>query len=249
MGLDRPLGMTRAGEPTAVFREQALAALRAAYGDITETVMKLTETDATRPSRCPGWWVADIVHHLLLDAQRALVAFATPTTEPANLDYVSYWKVAWRLCGLPNGSASRSRADAAAHERFMRLSAAAYPRFADLADRWAETSSAALRAAAAQPADARLTVGGHVLSTPDFITTLAVEGTIHHLDLNLDGHLPSTVALTMVRRTLDGLLGSGTRRPDWSDLEYALKGTGRVELDHTERALLACAADRFPLLH
>jgi hypothetical protein len=90
---------------------------------------------------------------------------------------------------------------------------------------------------------------GHVLTAGDLITTLAVEATVHHLDLTVRLPLapqPSPEGLAAVRATLDGLLG----RPaltEWSDEHYARVGTGRAALTDAERAALGTAADRFPL--
>jgi hypothetical protein len=38
-----------------------------------------------------GWTRADLLYHLLLDAHRALVTFATPATARPDVDFVSYW--------------------------------------------------------------------------------------------------------------------------------------------------------------
>ena len=48
---------------------------------ITAVVAALPDDDLRRPTRCSGWTVADLVYHLLLDAQRALVTFASPTDD------------------------------------------------------------------------------------------------------------------------------------------------------------------------
>ncbi|KMS65811.1 hypothetical protein ACH49_30290, partial [Streptomyces leeuwenhoekii] len=83
----------------------------------------------------------------------------------------------------------------------------------------------------------------------DLMLTLAVEATIHHLDLT--AHLPAAPGpapsgLTATRAALDGLLG----RPvpvDWSDEHYARAATGRVPLTRDERRALGPDADRIPL--
>jgi hypothetical protein len=113
---------------------------------------------------------------------------------------------------------------------------------------WTETAEAARRAARACPHQL-VTTQGHVLRTADFIGTLAVEATVHYLDMTVE--LPATappdpISLGLVRRVLDGLLGEAPP-DDWGDLTYVLKGTGRLALTDTERARLGPAADRFPL--
>lgn len=78
---------------------------------------------------------------------------------------------------------------------------------------------------------------------------MIVEATIHYLDLTLNLQAPSAPAeaLARVRSVLDGLLG--TLPPlDWGDIEYVLKGTGRMVLTPEDRDGLADLARRFPLL-
>src|SRR5262249_30999249 len=71
--------------------EDPLAALRVAYGDLTVLAASLTEEDSWLPTGCRGWVMRDLVLHLLSDAQRGLVALATPSDEPPDRDAVTYW--------------------------------------------------------------------------------------------------------------------------------------------------------------
>jgi hypothetical protein len=115
---------------------------------------------------------------------------------------------------------------------------------------WAETAAAAARAAAALPADVKLATQGHVLTAADVLATLAVEATIHHLDLTAgDTRLagPSGPGLAVTRETLDGVLGQPVPA-GWDDATYALKATGRAGLTAADRASLGELADRLPLL-
>ena len=50
------------------------------YQAVTADLERLDEEDLARPSPCLGWTRADLLYHMLLDAQRALVTFATPAT-------------------------------------------------------------------------------------------------------------------------------------------------------------------------
>jgi hypothetical protein len=172
--------------------------------------------------------------HVLLDAQRALVTFASPDTGPPDTDYVSYWT------GYMSGADSDH---AAAHARYARQSAAAYGSARGLVAQWTDTAGAAVWAARNVP-DGPLTTQGRVLAVPDVVATFAVEAAVHHLDFDLG---EPAIPLDLVVRTLDGLLGEGRRRPEWDDLTYTLKGTGRLELDGAERAVLGRDAARFPL--
>ncbi len=67
-----------------------LDALRIAYGDLAALAVSLDEDASWRPTACAGWAVRDLVHHLLGDAQRALVALATPSSGPVDRDSTTY---------------------------------------------------------------------------------------------------------------------------------------------------------------
>src|SRR5258705_497362 len=95
----------------------------------------------------------------------------------------------------------------------------------------AETATAAAHAAATLPAEAKVATQGHVLFAGDFMATLAVEATVHHLDLSAgDESLagPSGPGLAVARETLDGVLGKPVP-VGWDDVGYVLKATGRAD--------------------
>ncbi len=86
-------------------------------------------------------------------------------------------------------------------------------------------------------------------ATGDFMATLAVEAAVHYLDLNVGlsaAPPPDPLSLALVRRVLDGLLGTPLPGP-WDDISYALKGTGRVPVTPADRAEIGPLADRLPL--
>ncbi|HEX3389800.1 MAG TPA: maleylpyruvate isomerase N-terminal domain-containing protein [Streptosporangiaceae bacterium] len=222
----------------------ALDALETGYRNVTDVVTGLSEADLMRPSGCAGWAVTDVLYHQLLDAQRALVAFATPVTGPADRDDVSYWVA---FAPQDGEAGDRARAEAAAHARFVRVAASAYPPAA-LARVWSETAAAACRAARACRAEA-VTTQGYVLCPADFTATLAVETAVHYLDLTVglpSAPPPDPASLVLVRRVLEGLLGSPLPA-SWDDVRAAVKGTGRAPLTDEDRALLGPLAERVPL--
>jgi hypothetical protein len=184
-----------------------------------------------------------------MDAERALIAFATPAPGPADLNQVSYWS---------NWSAEFDPELAATHAQHIRIAAAAYSRPAWRVAHWRDTAEAAVRAARAAPADGYVSTQNHVLSVPDFVLTLVVEATIHHLDLivNLPAPSPTAGNLRLVRRTLTELAAdisgqparSALARTGWDDTTLALKATGRLALTEHERADPRCAGQPLPVI-
>src|SRR5215467_15672292 len=102
----------------------AFGALDTMYGQTTAVVGALSDGAMLRRTRCAGWAVADVLYHQLLDARRALRAFATPADGPADRDDVSYWRDY-----APGGGedAANGGDGAAAHARYVRIVASAYP--------------------------------------------------------------------------------------------------------------------------
>jgi Mycothiol maleylpyruvate isomerase N-terminal domain len=219
--------------------DRARAAMVASYQAVTGDAGQLGEAELARPSGCLGWSRADLLFHMLLDAQRALVTFATPADGERDVDFVSYW--------APFRPAAEGYLR---HARFTRRVASSFESDLDIVALWTETAAAAARAATALPDAIRVATQGHVLAAADFLATLAVEATIHHLDLtagltSLAG--PSGPGLAVTRQTLDGVLGQPVPA-GWDDATYALKATGRADLTDDDRASLGALAARLPLL-
>ncbi|PJE93925.1 hypothetical protein CUT44_31605 [Streptomyces carminius] len=212
--------------------------LRASYRAFGAVVARVDEERSWLPTGCTGWAVRDLVLHCLGDARRGLVALHTPAGREPDRDAVTYWEL-WRP-GAAGGSAGRA---------VPRVIAGLFAEFAELRDLYLETSAAVLHAADRADTGEPVATQGHVLTAGDLVRTLAVEATVHHLDLivSLPGAPgPSGEGLGEVRRTLDGLLG----RPvplGWDDAHYARAATGRAPLTETERERLGADAGRFPL--
>jgi hypothetical protein len=229
-------------------RDEAVGALRDCYTAISRQVQAIGAALETTPTRCAGWTAADLLFHLLLDAQRALVAMAAPAEGDPDTDAVTYWEP-WQ----PGSNRSVE------HLRFVRRSAAAYRAPGGLVAQWDETSDAVVRLATWVPHEL-ITTQGRLLTLPDFLETLVVEAALHLLDFALDtGPGAGTAtgggsllrvppqAEQILRFTLDGLLGMAP--PSRWDLEgYALRADGRRPLTDSDRRALGWLADRFPLL-
>lgn len=206
--------------------------LHSAYRALLDAVSDLDDDAGWRNTRCTGWTVRDLVHHLLSDAQRGLVALHTPAGGPADVDAVTYWR-AWQP-DAPGAAAGR---------RGTRIMASAWTSVRPIAGLYAETATALLVAAAERPSGDLVATQGHTLTVDDLLSTLAVEATVHQLDLGLGE--PSAAGLSEVRRVLDGLLGRTL--PIADAIRYVLIGTGREQPTAGELDLLGPDADRLPL--
>jgi hypothetical protein len=167
--------------------------------------------------------VGPLLVHLLYDAERALAAFATPSEAEPDRDFVTYWR------DYPPGEGGDTS--------FVQVVASAYRKpSVDLVKHWRELSEAAARAAALGLVDKgkRVATQGHVLAAKDFVATLIVEATVHHLDLIVelpDAPEPDPEALQVTARTLDGLFGPEAWDViGWDTTTYVLKATGRLPL-------------------
>ena len=217
--------------------DDALRLLSTAYRDVAGVLGSLSPQEAWEPTGCAGWSVVDLGFHLLSDARRALVALNTPADRPADTDAVDYWR-AWRP-PEPGDEVElwTTRVPASVHGGLPGISG-----------RYAETSAAALVAAARVRPDDLVGTQGKVLTVADFLSTLTVEAAVHHLDLvlRLDRPGPAAGPLAEVRRVLEGL--AGTALPlRWDDVTAARRGTGREPLTDDDRAELGPVAAAFPL--
>lgn len=222
--------------PTPDPAPAALTLLEQTYTPLLAFADAVDEATGWAPTTLPGWAVRDLLFHLALDAQRALVAFGTPTDASPDTDEVSYW-TEWQP-GTEGAQAGL---------RGVRISASAWSSVRGPADLFAETARAVLVSARRVAGDSVVVTQGRRLTVESLLRTLVVEATIHHLDFGTAvGVPPAAEALTEVRRVLDALFG----RPvpaEWDDTSYVLLGTGRRPLTEAERAELGPDAERFPL--
>jgi uncharacterized protein (TIGR03083 family) len=196
----------------------------ASYTALAGVVAHLTDEDAWAPTGCRGWTVRDLVFHLHADCVRALVALHTPAGSAADCDAVAYWKQ-WG-----------SDPDTDETIRRTTRSEAGLFSWPALRDRYTETASAAVHAVAAAEPGTVVSTQGHALAVSDLASTLAVEASLHHLDLVR--HLPeatgpSTAGLAETRRVTEALVGRDLS--GWPDERVALVATGRAEPSPQER--------------
>jgi uncharacterized protein (TIGR03083 family) len=211
------------------------APLADTYGALADAVAAVDDDAAWSPTGCAGWCVRDLVHHLHADATRALVAVHSPAAGTADCDSVAYWR-GW---GVDSQRDELTR-------RATRIESGTRS-WQDLRSSYLEAAAAAGRAVAGADPAAVVTTQGHALSVGDLASTLAVEATLHHLDLG--AHLPlpppSAPGLAEVRRVVEALLEQPL--PGWSDERVALVVTGRAAPTPAESGDLGPAADRLPV--
>jgi hypothetical protein len=204
--------------------------LPVAYGALASVVGSLADDAGWEPTGCRGWAVRDLVFHLRADCVRALVALHTPVTRPADCDAVAYWRQ-W-------GS------DAETDEEMLkgtRIEAGPYT-WPGLRASYVEASAAAVQAVTTTDPAAVVGTQGHALTVEDLASTLAVEASLHHLDLVRhlpDAPGPTVEGLAEVRRVTEALLGRDLA--GWPDERVALVATGRAEPTDEERADLGDA--------
>jgi hypothetical protein len=157
-------------------------------------------------TRLPGWTVRDLLFHLASDGQRALVAFGTPSDQPADTDEVAYWSH-W----------APATADADAGRRGTRIIASAWSSVRGPAALYAETARAVLVIARRMGPEDVVGTQGHRLTVGSLLRTLTVEAGVHHLDLEcVLPKPPDAAVLDEIRRVLDALSASGTT-PEWAE--------------------------------
>ena len=217
-------------------------ALYSAYAGVTAVVADLDDHDLLLPSGCRGWTICDLLLHLTLDPQRALVALHTPADGPADADFISYFR-SFPGSGDPDA--------AVAHAQWVRRTAAAWTRPRGIVERWTETAQATGYAVSRADPAGHLRTQNLVLAVPDFAATLVTEAVVHHLDLIVslpDAPEPAREAAEIALSTLEGLAGSEGLPAHWSEREALLKGSGREELTVEDREALGDRAVLFPLL-
>jgi hypothetical protein len=214
----------------------AVSLLAAAYRPLLAFADRVDERQGWTATLLPGWCVRDLIFHLASDCQRALVALATPVDEPADTDEVSYWSH-WQ----PGTEGAQSGL------RGTRIMASAWTSVRGPAGLYRETAQAVLVSAARSNPSNVVATQGHRLTVAALLHTLAVEATVHHLDLApVLPDPPAAAALAAVRHVLDGLRGEPAPE-SWPDMRYVQLGTGRAELTDEERRQLGGRADQFPL--
>ena len=209
---------------------------------LREAVAALPDRAFTEPSGCEGWLVQDLVCHLVIDAQDALITLATPAEDAPTADALSYWSP------TPTPPDGTDPLDA-----LTRRLAGAYEDPALLRHHLDDLGAAAGRAALLAEPDLPVATQGMSLTVRDYLHAYVLEWTLHHLDLiaRLDpsGAPPGppaeglVAARDMVERRLRLRLPEG-----WADADALRLATGRRTPTDDERAELEELGPRAAML-
>ncbi|HLX89400.1 MAG TPA: maleylpyruvate isomerase family mycothiol-dependent enzyme [Acidimicrobiales bacterium] len=224
-------------------------ALAAQVHELVELVDSLADADHTRPSRCPGWAVAELVAHCEGMLVRLVGANAEPYPGPPAIDRVGYYR--YDPDGPREGEDPSVTFSEVIRDRVIDEVAGRGP--AELRHALRNAAHAALTGIELVPADRVIKRSGHPSMTfGEFVASRNLEFGVHTLDIAHACGRPEKVNAASAKITveiLDGLLGAPV--PDavgWSAVEYILAGTGRIPLTTEDRRRLGASAEKFPLL-
>jgi uncharacterized protein (TIGR03083 family) len=224
-------------------------ALAAQLGDFIALVGELSEADFARPTRCPGWSVAELVAHCEGMLCRLVGENAQPVDDEAEIDRVGYYRYD------PDGPREGEDPDRTFSEiiRDRVIDEVGGRSGGQLLASLEGAVDAALRGDREIPADRVIKRSGHPRMTfGEFVASRNLEFGVHMMDVAHAVGRPERVrpeAASIITGILDGLLAQPV--PDslpWDTTTYILVGTGRRELEADERAKLGPLALAFPLL-
>jgi uncharacterized protein (TIGR03083 family) len=224
-------------------------ALAAQLGDLIELVGELSEADFGRPTRCPGWSVAEVVAHCEGMLLRLVGENALPVDGAAEVDRVGYYR--YDPDGPREGEDSNKTFSEVIRDRV--IDEVGGRDGAQLRASLENALDAALQGVREIPAERVIKRSGHPRMTfGEFVASRNVEFGVHMMDIahaiGSDERVqPGPAAI--ITGVLDGLLGEPPPESlGWDATTYILAGTGRRRLHGDERAKLGTLAMRFPLL-
>jgi uncharacterized protein (TIGR03083 family) len=232
-----------------VVEDAAVEALAAQLGDLVALVRTLSDADFSRPTRCPGWSVAELVAHCEGMLIRLVGDNAQPVSGEAEIDRVGYYRYdpdGPRAGEDPSRTFSEIIRDRVIEEVGGRSGDALRTSIEGAVE-------AALDGVRRIPAERVIKRSGHSRMTfGEFVASRNLEFGVHTMDI---AHAvgrpeqPHPAAASIITGILDGLLGESLPESlGWDATVYILTGTGRRSLEPDERVNLGALAERFPLL-
>lgn len=212
-------------------------------------VAGLAEDEFARPTRCPGWTVAELVTHCEGMLVRLVGENAEPVDGPAEIDRIGYYR--YDPAGPREGEDPGKTFSEVIQERV--IDEAAGRTAAQLRSSLGGALDGALRGVHRIPAERVIKRSGHPrMAFREFVASRSLEFAVHAMDIaHAVGALERVepAAAEIVTGILDGLLGESLPAGlGWDTTTFILKGTGRSELSADDRRVLGPLADRFPLL-
>jgi uncharacterized protein (TIGR03083 family) len=224
-------------------------ALAVQFDDMTALVGVLSEEDFSRPTRCPGWSVAELVAHCEGMLLRLAGENARPVEGEAEIDRVGYYR--YNPDGPRDGEDPEKTFSEVIRDRVIDEVGG---RSGDqLRTSLQHAVGGALHGVREIPAERVIKRSGHPRITfGEFVATRNLEFGVHTMDIAHALGRPERVrpaAATIITGILDELLGEPIPHSlRWDGTAYILAGTGRRALEVGERAKLGALAAKFPLL-
>jgi uncharacterized protein (TIGR03083 family) len=230
-------------------RSRETDALVAQVGDLIALVVELSEEDFARPTRCPGWSVAELVAHCEGMLRRLVGENAQPVDGDAEIDRAGYYGYD------PDGPREGEDPDRTFSEIIRdRVIDEVGGRSRDqLLASLEGAVDDALQGIREIPADRVIKRSGHPRMTfGELVASRNLEFGVHTMDIAHAVGRPERVrpgAASIIVGILDSLLGRPVPESvRWDATTYILVGTGRRELELDERVKLGALAPAFPLL-
>src|SRR5437764_169373 len=224
-------------------------ALGAQLDELTALVGTLSENDFARPTRCPGWSVAELVARCEGMLHRLVGENARPVDGEAEIDRVGYYGYD------PDGPREGEDPDKTFSEVIRdRVIDEVGGRTGDQLRASLEGAvDGALRGVREIPVDRVIKRSGHPrMAFGEFVASRNLEFGVHTMDIAHAVGRPERVqpeTAAVITGILDGLLGEPAPEAlHWDTTTYILTGTGRRALDADERTKLGGLAMKFPLL-
>ena len=224
-------------------------ALAVQVDELVSLVDLLGDEDFARPSRCPGWSVAELVAHCEGMLVRLVGANAEPYPGPPVIDRIGYYR--YDPDGPRDGEDPAMTFSDVIRQRVIDEVAGRSP--AELRHALRNAAHAALSGVELVEADRVIKRSGHPSMTfGEFVASRNLEFAVHTMDVAHACDRPEQVGRAsagIVTSILDGLLGAPVPEAlGWSAVEYILAGTGRRPLTADEARTLGALAAKFPLL-
>ncbi len=222
-------------------------ALETQLGDLIATVRELSEEDFARPTRCPGWSVAELVAHCEGILLRLVGENAQSFDSKAEIDRTGYYRYD------PDGKREGEDSDRTFSEvvRDRVLDEVGGRTGEQLRESLIDAVDSALSGIPEIPADRVIKRSGHPpITFGEFVASRNLEFGVHTMDIAHAVGRPERVqpaAAAVIISILDALLGEqppGSLR--WDETTYILTGTGRRELTSDERGELGVLAPKSP---